>query len=303
MCIRDRSSACSSAVRRQRLAGETRNARARLRVHRAKRAESPPSAPVAALGERVSASTAGAGSGDSAEGDEATPRRVHGAWHGEGGRVVRVITQGASIAAHSYPPRSRRRTAPAAATARRRVIGTIAPATMNATLARTPKKCTKDEVPKRRFRATFHFYQTASALIYVQFSDVKPRAASVFAIARSRSPHSSAQALDTSSHRPDTMATEQQKGTFAVKVGLAQVRRSSRARDAFHRRAPAESPPATIARFGKAAVGDASPPGRRARRRATTRTLGVRIAAQTLQEAANEVFASCEARGQRRARL
>ena len=90
-----RSSACSSAVRRQRLAGETRNARARLRVHRAKRAESPPSAPVAALGERVSASTAGAGSGDSAEGDEATPRRVHGAWHGEGGRVVRVITQGA----------------------------------------------------------------------------------------------------------------------------------------------------------------------------------------------------------------
>jgi len=100
------------------------------------------------------------------------------------------------------------------------------------------------------------------------------------------------------------MATEQQKGTFAVKVGLAQVRRSSRARVAFHRRAPAESPPATIARFGKAAVGgDASPPGRRARRRATTRALGVRIAAQTLHEASNEVFASCEARGQRRARL
>jgi hypothetical protein len=47
------------------------------------------------------------------------------------------------------------------------------------------------------------------------------------------------------------MATEQQKGTFAVKVGLAQVRRPSHARVAFHRRAPAESPPATIARFGK----------------------------------------------------
>jgi hypothetical protein len=38
------------------------------------------------------------------------------------------------------------------------------------------------------------------------------------------------------------MATEQQKGTFAVKVGLAQVRRPSHARVAFHRRAPAESP-------------------------------------------------------------
>ena len=81
-------------------------------------------------------SAAGAGSGavaasaeeDSAEGVEATPRPVHGAWHGGGGRVGRVGTQGASTAAHPYPPRNRRRTAPATATARRRVIGTMAPA-------------------------------------------------------------------------------------------------------------------------------------------------------------------------------
>ena len=91
------------------------------------------------------------------------------------------------------------------------------------------------------------------------------------------------------------MATEQQKGTFAVKVGLAQVRRSSRARDAFHRRAPAESPPATIARFEKRLLVMRH---RRAGARAAgpPRALGVRIAAQTLQEAANEVFASSEAR-------
>ena len=77
-----------SARARARSASTARNARSRRRQARRRG------------GERVSASTAGARSGDSAEGDEATPRRVHGAWHGEGGRVVRVITQGASIAAH-----------------------------------------------------------------------------------------------------------------------------------------------------------------------------------------------------------
>ena len=130
------SSVCSSAERRHRAEGETRNARARFRVHRAKRAEHV-SAPVSAIGEPPRSSpAAGAGSGavaasaeeDSAEGVEATPRLVHGAWHGGGGRVGRVGTQGASTAAHPYPPRNRRRTAPATATARRRVIGTMAPA-------------------------------------------------------------------------------------------------------------------------------------------------------------------------------
>ena len=76
---------------------------------------------------------------ESAEGVEATPRAVHGAWHGGGGRVGRVGTQGASTAAHPYPPRNRRRTAPATATARRRVIGTMAPA---------PDESAKSESPE-----------------------------------------------------------------------------------------------------------------------------------------------------------
>ena len=114
------SSVCSSAERRHRAEGETRNARARFRVHRAKRAEHV-SAPVSAIGEPPRSSpAAGAGSGavaasaeeDSAEGVEATPRPVHGAWHG-------AAASAASAPRAPRPPRTRTRRATGAGPRRR----------------------------------------------------------------------------------------------------------------------------------------------------------------------------------------
>ena len=196
-----RPSAETSAVRRPRRG--TRHARARRaatssarNAPRLRRRPSPRSA---------SASpppTAGAGSGDSAEGSRR--RRVGSTFGaaGEGGgvpasspRVLRSPRTRTRRAAGAGRDGGRRRASP-----RHRNNRAGDDRTRRSENA---KKCTKDEVPPASFSRDFSFLSNCKpALIYVQFSDVKPRAASVFAIARSRSPHSSAASTRYLRHMP-----------------------------------------------------------------------------------------------------